>query len=57
MFKLTMALDNDVFKPHAAPEIARALRYAADRVTDGHTVGPVKDKNGNTVGEFVLRKR
>lgn len=38
-------------------EIARILREAANRMESGYALGPCRDVNGNTVGQFGLRSR
>jgi len=55
-FAFVLQLGNAAFDPDPAPEIARLLRDAADRVEAGwtgeHTAGALKDSNGNTVGTY-----
>lgn len=62
-FTLTINTDNAAFDAEADDahqtehdnarnaEVARILRYAADRVEYG-TIGPLRDVNGNTVGSY-----
>ena len=53
IFTLTIDCAGDAFTP-PADEIARLLRFAADRVEAGHTEGRLVDVNGNTAGGFDL---
>lgn len=63
-FTLTINCDNAAFTdeetgaPYPAPEIARLLRVAAERVeTYYRENGPLVDYNGNTVGRFELTEQ
>ena len=51
MFVVQIDTDNDAFLPRWNDEVARILRYAADRV-EYNTYGPLLDANGNTVGAY-----
>lgn len=50
-FELNITLGNDAMQ--SGPDVARALREVADRIEDGlEARGPIRDANGNTVGQY-----
>ncbi len=52
-FELIIDSDNDALDaPSGHMEIARLLRAAAEIVLDGWEAHPIRDHNGNTVGEW-----
>lgn len=57
MITITIETDNAAFDESPEVEVARILRKLADRVTtsglDGDVILPLKDLNGNSVGELV----
>lgn len=51
MFVLTIRDGGDAFHPDPAPEVARLLREAADKIErDGYDEFRLMDENGNQVG-------
>jgi hypothetical protein len=56
-FKLSINMENDAFAENPGEEVARILRDVANRVeghphfSKGHSQ-PLRDANGNTVGNF-----
>ena len=57
-FAFVIDMENAALDPDPAPEITRLLRDAATRVAAGftgeHTIGVLKDENGNTVGHYTF---
>ena len=54
-FKLDISIDNEAFQPDPVPEIARILRALAATIEQqrgGETFGPIRDINGNRIGEY-----
>jgi hypothetical protein len=58
IFRLNVHTDNAAFDPDPAPELARILRAAAERIESGEYIGhylTILDVNGNDVGRFALK--
>jgi hypothetical protein len=58
--KLVITMDNAAFEPNNGVEVARILRQLADQ-EEGNQLSPgdkwkLRDINGNTVGEAVIRQ-
>jgi hypothetical protein len=53
MLRLNIETDNAAFEV-PAPELARLLHEAGERIQDGETSGSLYDVNGNQVGAFEL---
>lgn len=51
-FKLEIELGNEAMSDHF--DIANALRNVSDKLYLGQMQGKIYDRNGNTVGEFVM---
>lgn len=57
-FLMEIECDNDAFVDHPSGEVARLLRYAAERIEDtpiherAVPIGTLWDTNGNRVGFF-----
>lgn len=52
-FQMRIDSNNDAFTEDGPAETARILREVADRLENGDEHAPVRDINGNTVGEFI----
>lgn len=52
MFKLEFATDNAAFDGDPWPEIDRILRDVSERASFGQSGGPIRDVNGNRIGEW-----
>jgi hypothetical protein len=54
--RFTMEFDdsNAAFVADWSGEISSVLADAAERVNSGHSEGPCRDSNGNTVGRWTL---
>jgi len=52
MFKLHFFTSNAAFDEGGATETARILREVAARYEAGTFEGPIRDSNGNTIGQF-----
>jgi len=50
-FTLQITLGNDAMQDLS--DIADALRRVAGALEDGRSAGPIRDINGNTVGEWA----
>lgn len=59
MFRMSLKTRAAAFTEYGdpAPEIARLLREAADRIEQGETEGALLDINGNTAGRFNTKSR
>lgn len=59
-FFLGFDMDNDAFREDTGPEVARILRDVAAQVEhwslESGDLRPVRDSNGNTVGEWEVRE-
>lgn len=61
-FHLEVDCDNAAFEEMPEQEVARLLRAAADkvegdsRVTNGNSMGLLRDHNGNTVGHYFMKE-
>jgi hypothetical protein len=51
---IEIEMNNAAFTDAPAYELARILRRLADHVDDGGVCTPLRDSNGNTVGQFNL---
>lgn len=51
---ITVHMDNAAFADVPASELARILRNLATEIEDGCTEKPLRDFNGNRVGEFKI---
>lgn len=59
-FRLWIDTGNDTFGEFQQLELARLLREAADRITNGEDISQYKnllDTNGNVCGGFALKER
>lgn len=59
-FKLEIDTGNAAFGAtidERLSEVVRILREAADKLDDGYNAAPLRDANGNTVGEFKFTGR
>lgn len=55
MFKLEFSTGNAAFEGDSKwMEIDTILRAVADRAGDGQTSGPIRDSNGNRIGQWEL---
>lgn len=55
MFKLEFKTENAAFDGDLKwMEIDSILRAVADRAGDGQTGGPIRDSNGNRIGQWEL---
>jgi hypothetical protein len=54
MFKLNIDTENSAFENSKVEEVTAILEALIDRLLDGQTEGKLRDKNGNTCGEFTL---
>lgn len=54
MFRLEMWTGNDAFAYGTPEEVATYLRAIADKLEAGVWSAPVRDVNGNTIGEYSL---
>lgn len=56
MFKAQFSTDNAAFEDCPATEAARILRVIADKLEQGESFGgPIRDTNGNTIGQWEMR--
>lgn len=55
-FKLKINCDSDSLQVSPEVELSYILRDLAQRLEDGETYGVIQDDNGNTIGEYELRK-
>jgi hypothetical protein len=54
-FTLTIETGNDAFVgSDGPPSVVDALEEAAQKVSDGHTNGAIRDYNGNAVGSWTF---
>lgn len=53
-FKLEFSTANAAFEESPEEEAARILKDVASKLVNDHTAGPIRDINGNTVGEWSL---
>lgn len=59
-FRLWIDVENDAFGEFQQLELARLLREAADRITNGEDISQYKnllDINGNVCGGFALKEK
>lgn len=62
-FQLAICIDNDAFSDNPDKTLAEMLRFAASKVDSGWAKGssnyrhPIRDYNGNVVGNFVLTEK
>ena len=54
MFKLNIDTENSAFENYKVEELTEILEALIDRINDGQTEGKLRDRNGNTVGDFSL---
>ncbi len=53
---VTIEIVNDDFQPEPGPELARIFSKLAARIDEqGFHERPIRDRNGNVVGEIVLK--
>ena len=56
-FSLSFSCDNAAFDDHLEDAIAKVLRHCANEVEhQGTLCHVIRDRNGNTIGEFRLRE-
>jgi hypothetical protein len=56
-FYLSISCDNAAFEgDELYIETGRLVHYAAEQFSDGRTLGPLFDSNGNEVGHWGLRE-
>lgn len=51
-FTLEVSTENAAFDDDPAAELCRILRAVADAIEGGADEGPIRDANGNTVGQW-----
>lgn len=53
-FELSLKSGNAAFADDPAGEVSRILRETADKIDGGDDGGPVRDINGNRVGDWFF---
>lgn len=54
MFRINFGTDNAAFDDEAGTETCRILRSIAKNIENGDLYGPVRDINGNLIGNWEL---
>ena len=57
MFRINFGTDNAVFDDKAGSETCRILRSIAKKIENGDLYGPVRDVNGNLIGNWELNDK
>lgn len=54
MLKLQFDIDNAAFDEDTEREAAAVLQHVVDALINGECSGKIRDKNGNTIGEWEI---